>query len=355
MNLRRILVLFGKEVLQGPKNFMFIFAFVIPVAVTLLISLVFGTYFSSTSRLGIADEGSSQVSRLAAENKALVVKQYETTDTLEKAVQRGVVDMGLVLPVDFDQKLLANDQASVRVYVWGESPLDSRVVISAAIIRMMRQVSGQDLPVDIQQVVLGDATNVPWETRLLPLLVLMAVLLAGTMIPASSLVNEKNKRTLSALNSSPATLPEIYTSKGMLGVLLSMVTALAILFLNRAFGGQAGLLLLTLLLGSIFASAVGVLLGSLVKDVAGLFTIIKSLGIFLYAPGIIYMFPNLPAWIGKFFPTYYVIQPVLDITQNNASFADIWLSLVLVVVFSLLVMVLIGFVSRRQMEALAAV
>lgn len=355
MNLRRILVLFGKEVLQGPKNFMFIFAFVIPVAVTLLISLVFGTYFSSTARLGIADQGASQISLLAAENKALIVKQYETTEALEKAVQRGVVDMGLALPADFDQKLLANDQASVRVYVWGESPMDSRVVISAAIVRMMRQVSGQDVPVDIQQVVLGDATNVPWEKRLLPLLVLMAVLLAGTMIPASSLVNEKTKRTLPALNSSPATLPEIYTAKGFLGVLLSMLTALVILFLNRAFGGQAGLLLLTLLLGSIFASAVGVLLGSLVKDVAGLFTIIKSLGIFLYAPGIVYMFPNLPAWIGKFFPTYYVIQPVLDITQNNATFADIWLSLVLVTVFSLFVMGLIGIISRRQKEALAAV
>jgi ABC-2 type transport system permease protein len=47
MNLRRILVLFGKEVLQGPKNFMFFFALVIPVVLTLLLSLVFGTYFSN--------------------------------------------------------------------------------------------------------------------------------------------------------------------------------------------------------------------------------------------------------------------------------------------------------------------
>ncbi len=355
MNLRRILVLFGKEILQGPKNFMFIFAFVIPVAVTLLISLVFGTYFSSTARLGIVDEGSSQISLLAAENKALIVKQYETTDALEKAVQRGAVDLGLILPADIDQKLLSNDQAAVKVYVWGESPMDSRVVISAAIVRMMRQVSGQEIPVDIQQVVLGNAANIPWEKRLLPLLVLMAVLLAGTMIPASSLVNEKNKRTLSALNSSPATLPEIYTAKGMLGVLLSMLTALAILFLNRAFGGQPWLLLLTLLLGSIFSSAIGVLLGSLVKDVTALFTVIKSLGIFLYAPGIVYMFPNLPGWIGKIFPTYYVIQPVLDITQNNAGFSDIWLSLLLVLVFSITVIGLIGFVTRKQNESLAAV
>ena len=186
-------------------------------------------------------------------------------------------------------------------------------------------------------------------------MILMAVLLSGTMIPASSLLNEKVKRTLSALNSSPATLPEVYTAKGLLGVLLSIVTALLILFLNRAFGGQPGLLLLTLLLTSIFSTTLGVLLGMLVKDVAALFTVMKSLWIILFAPGILYMFPNLPSWIAKIFPTYYSIQPVLDITKNNAGFGDIWLSRLLVVVFSLAVMVLIGFISRRQKEALAAV
>jgi hypothetical protein len=107
------------------------------------------------SRPGITDEGSSQVSKLAAENKALIVKEYDNADALQAAGARGNVDIGPVLPADFDQKLLANDQASVRLYVWGESPMDSRVVISAAIIRMMRQVTGQEVPVEIQEVVLG--------------------------------------------------------------------------------------------------------------------------------------------------------------------------------------------------------
>ncbi len=355
MNLQRVMAIFGKEVLQGPKNFMFIFALVIPVVLTLVLSLVFGTYFSNVSRLGITDEGSSQVSRLAAENKALIVKQYDTADDLQAAVARGTVDVGLVLPADFDQKLNANTRANIKVYVWGESRMDNRVVISAAIIHMMRQVTGEEVPVDIQQVLLGDAANIPWQQRLLPMMILMTVLLSGTMIPASSLVNEKVKRTLSAVNASPATLPEVYTAKGLLGVLLSMITALLILFLNRAFGGQSWLLLLALLLSSIFSATLGILIGLLVKDVTALFTVMKSLGILLFAPGILYIFPNLPQWISKIFPTYYAIQPVLDITQNNAGFSDIWLSLLLVLVFSITVIGLIGFVTRKQNESLAAV
>jgi ABC-2 type transport system permease protein len=93
----------------------------------------------------------------------------------------------------------------------------------------------------------------------------------------------------------------------------------------------------------------------LVKDVTALFTVMKSLGIPLFAPGILYIFPNLPQWISKIFPTYYAIQPVLDITQNNAGFSDIWLSLLLVLVFSIAFIGLIGFVTRKQNESLAAV
>jgi ABC-2 type transport system permease protein len=121
MNLRRVMAIFGKEVLQGPKDFMFIFALMIPVVLSLVLSLVFGTYFSNVSRLGITDEGSSQVSRLAADNKALIVKQYDPADDLQAAVARGTVEVDLVLPADFDQKLSANTRAKIKVYVWGRA------------------------------------------------------------------------------------------------------------------------------------------------------------------------------------------------------------------------------------------
>ena len=50
---------------------------------------------------------------------------------------------------------------------------------------------------------------------------------------------------------------------------------------------------------------------------------IKGLGIFLYAPALVYMFPEIPAWIGKIFPTYYIIQPVMDIIQDGAGWMDV--------------------------------
>ena len=61
MSLRRIGVLLSKEFIQGPKNFIFVYAIVLPVVMSLVLSAIFGTLFSETPKLGVTDEGSSQL------------------------------------------------------------------------------------------------------------------------------------------------------------------------------------------------------------------------------------------------------------------------------------------------------
>jgi ABC-2 type transport system permease protein len=109
-----------------------------------------------------------------------------------------------------------------------------------------------------------------------------------------------------------------------------------------------------LVVGSAVAAAFGVLLGSLVSDINSLFATIKGLGIFLYAPAFVYMFPEIPQWIGKIFPTYYIIQPVIEITQQNAGWGKVLPELGITVVFFVLIVIGIGFISQRQIQKLAA-
>ena len=98
-----------------------------------------------------------------------------------------------------------------------------------------------------------------------------------------------------------------------------------------------------LVVGSAVAAAFGVLLGSLVSDINSLFATIKGLEIFLYAPACVYMFPEIPQWIGKIFPTYYIIQPVIEITQQNAGWGEVLPELGITVVFFVLIVIGIGF------------
>jgi MFS family permease len=128
----------------------------------------------------------------------------------------------------------------------------------------------------------------------------MAIILGGTMVPATSLVQEKQDRTITAVTTTSASLGEMFAAKALLGVLLSLVMGVVILVINRAFGTQPLLLVGLLALGAIMAALIGVLMGAFIKDINTLFATVKGLGILLYAPGLHLSLPgSLPQWIGR--------------------------------------------------------
>ena len=356
MSLRRIGVLLGKELVRGPRNFIFIFAIVVPVVLSLVISLLFGTFFSGKPKLGVVDDGRSQLVTLAQGVESILVTEYATDAALRQAVEAGAVDMGLTLPVGFDTAVQTESAVQMTVYVWGESLLKNRAVLGTSLAVWIRQIAGQEKPVEIVATTLGDETAVPWEERLLPLVILMTIMLGGIMLPAASLVDEKMKRTLTALITTPASAGEVYLAKGMLGVLLGVVMGMIVLTLNRAFGSQPLLLVGLLALGATLASAFGILLGLLLKDINSLFATIKGIGLLLYAPAFVYLFPSLPEWVGRVFPTYYAIGPIVDVTQKGASFADVAPDVAILIGIILLLVGIIAFLERRTRQggALAA-
>jgi ABC-2 type transport system permease protein len=351
MNLRRVGVLLGKEFIQGPKNFIFIFAVVTPLIISLVVSLLFGTLFSGKPQLGLFDEGNSQIVRRVAELDFLVLREYASTGELKQAVGAGTVDLGFVLPVDLDDSVGAGKRVELTAYVWGESLLKDRAILATAITSLLREMTGEEPLVEILTTVVGDTENVPWEERLLPFVVLMAIVLSGSIVPATSLVDEKQKRTLKALVITPTSTGEVYLVKGLLGGILSIVTGIVILALNRAFGAQAPLLILVLTLSAIMAAAYGVLLGSLIKDINTLFTIIKGTGLFLYAPAIVYLFPQIPQWVGRLFPTYYMLAPIIEISQRAATWSDISLEVSILIGLILVLIGVVAFVAYRPGRA----
>jgi len=347
MSIRRMIVLLRKELVSGPKNFMFIFAVVVPIALTLIISLLFGTFFSGKARLGVFDAGHSQFVQLAEQTDSVIVTTYASASELRDRMLSGAADIGIALPDGYDASIKQGERIQATVYVWGESQLQHRAIAAATFASVTRDIAGQDAPVDIIVEPLGDAVNIPWQERLLPFIVLITILIGGSMIPAASIVDEKQKRTLSALTITPTTLSDVYVAKGALGVIVSLVMAVVILTLNQAFGTQPVLLITVLALGAILAATFGVLLGTLVKDINTLFTVLKATGILLYAPAIVYLIPDIPQWIGQLFPTYYIIQPVVEITQQGGTWADVLPELAVLVVLIVALMAVVGIVSRR--------
>lgn len=323
MSLRRVGILLGKELFKAPKSFIVVWALVAPVAISLVVSLVLGTLFAEQPRLGIVDEGSSELVMKARQTTAVVAREHGSVSALRQAVATGSADMGIVLPADFDSRVRRGEGVTVTTFVWGESSAKSRTVVGVTLVNLVREIAGQEPSFEIERITLGEETGVPWNERLLPLVVLMAVFFGGMFLPATSIINEKEKGTLTALLVTPATAEDVFVAKGLVGVGLSLFSGLVILALNQAFSAQPLLLVLVLALGAVMAAGLGLLLGTMLKDVTTLFAVWKLGGILLFGPAFIYMFPQIPEWIGRIFPTYYMLQPVVEISQRGSGWPEV--------------------------------
>jgi ABC-2 type transport system permease protein len=355
MSVRRVLVLLVKELLMGPKNMIFIFALVVPLVITLLINLLVGTFFSGKPRLGVADAGESMLVEKARELDGLLLREYTSAELLKEAVSVGAVDVGLVLPAGFDQQLIQGQPVELSAYVWGESLLKDRAMLGTTIATQLREIAGQEAPVVINMETLGEGESLPWEKRLMPLVVMMTLVFGGSLIPATSLVEEKQKRTLSAVITTSTSLAEIFVSKGLLGMLIAIFMSLLILVINQALGSNPLLLIGLLLLGAIMAATYGVILGAFIKDINTLFAVNKATGILLYAPVFLYIFPGIPQWIGRIFPTYYMIAPVFEVSQRGAGWAQIQRDVIVLVLIILVLMGIVAYITqlaRRKPEML---
>ena len=139
-------------------------------------------------------------------------------------------------------------------------------------------------------------------------------------------------------------------AKGLLGVIMGFCMGIVIFVINQALGSQPGLLLILLLLGAIMAAGTGLLLASLFRDTMTFFANMKMIGLLLYAPVIIYLFPELPQWIGQFFPTYYIVEPIVEISQRGGGWAEIAPEVFTLIGLNVVLITLVAFVVRKKRQ-----
>jgi len=347
MNIRMVGVILGKDLIRGPKNFLFIWAIVAPLLISLVFSFAMGGFLSDQPNLGVLVEGKGKMLEYLEESEGVNLREYESLDNLRRSVERGSLDMGVVLPEDITGNLSTDNSLELRSFVWGSSPASNRTILKTFLIDGLQRTLGDEPPLEVEFVTLGEREFRPWKERFLPFLVLMAVFLGGAFLPAGGLIEEKERGTLTALITSPATIWEIMLAKAIVGVGVSLFVAVVILLLNGAFGTQPFFLLLSLGLGGVMASEIGLISGILLKDITSLLALWKAGGIFLFAPGFVYLFPAIPRWIGKIIPTYYYISPVVKITQEGRGWGAISSSIYILLVIILALIFLIYLVVNR--------
>ncbi len=349
----RVLAILRKDLRLGPRSPLVLWALVVPVAITLLVRGVFGDLFGAEPRLGIVDEGDSAITASALEIDGIDVRIVTDRATLRDEVADGVLDAGVVLGRGFDDEVRSGANPPLVLWLSGTSSPADRGLLTVAIIDLVRRTAGDSAPVDVEVVELGEQT-LPLDLRLLPLLVMYAVAIPGGMVPASSLVEEKERGTMQPLLTTPTSVGELLIAKGLLGVLLATVAELATLLLNDAFGTAPLAVTLAIVVGGVMMAQIGLILGCWARDTNTLFAAWKGGGLVLFLPVVFFLWPGLPLWPAQLMPTFYFLRPAYAVGVEGARLADIATDLAIAAGICVALLPLVAAAGRRMHRRLLA-
>ncbi len=348
MSMLRVLRILLKDFSVGPRKSFFIWALVMPFALTLLFQFAFGSLFEPKPRVGIVDLGDSVVTGAVQELEGFEVSILQDSDELINKVERHDLDAGLVLTAGFDNAVRAGEKPMLEFYISGESLASNRIIISVMAIEMIRDLEGSEAPVDVQMVYFGEP-GLPISIRLVPVIVFYALVMAGIWVPSSSLVEEKEKGTLTALLVTSVRVNEVLAAKWLLGFIFAVFLASVTLLLNQAFGPRPLEVMAVIVIAAALTSMIGLLIGIYSKTATMLFTLIKSLGMFLFIPVVFYLFPEWPQWIAKLFPLYWIISPIWEVSVMGEPLSQVWFEMLIAVAITIALIPLMLLIKNRML------
>ena len=62
---------------------------------------------------------------------------------------------------------------------------------------------------------------------------------------------------------------------------------------------------------------------------------------------------DLPQWIAKIAPTYWFLQPIFEVGVKDASFGDVWIQLVIALVWIAVLLPAVSAMAKRLEQKVA--
>jgi len=285
----------------------------ITLAAPVILSLFFRLATSPADRtflkLAVVDRANSKFTEFLKKNSfgMITVKKLKNTEEAKKLTGAGYFHALVILPENFDGEIIQGRAPDLEMWV-DSTNFTGAAALEVILSRMLYMFKGQPPPATI---ILKNirGTQVGPESTLLPSWLLFSLL--GTfMIVAMSIIEERERKTLSAILVSPCRLPDILIGKGMLGFLLTFSCALIILTLNKGFTGSIVLNLAIIILGTAFFSLLGVFLGLILPGSTAAQSAGSILYIGLLLPAITSDFNPSVKTFAKMLPSYYIYDGI---------------------------------------------
>ena len=327
MTWRVVAAIAQKDLVDAIRNRYLLVALLTPLSVALLMRLIMpGLDNLNNLTIVVHDPGrSTLVSQLRA------VPQLKLVETDSEATAKAEVEKleaagALVVPVGFDSDIAAVKQPELTVYLNNNKNAIEQAGFRLLVERQLESLVQRPPPAALKWINVREEKRAPSEDginlsqMLLPLLLLLTFGMTGAFVVPLLLVEEKEKRTMDFLLTSPARLTEVIAGKALTGIVYSVLIAGVLLAINRQLVGNWPLTMLTTLVGLLSIVAIGLLLGSVFQTTMQINTWASLVLMVLIAPS--FPFPGAPKVLEtamRFIPTYYFIEALKLSLAGTAS------------------------------------
>ncbi len=339
MNYKIIVAIGRKDIIDIVRNKGILVPMLMPIFLAVIFTVLSIAISSQSTVLYIYDQGNSPLERI-------LIQSFPNSQIVAATSPQAVVSafgangatistkyaLGLIIPNGFDAALADGKTQAIQIFFNGDdvNQQQSQLIIQA-INAYSRAVAQPQSPVAISSV----EVNPPHSSPLLDInkyygtAALMSSFITAMALLSSLLIEEKEKKTLRMLMTTPASWWDIIAGKTIVGFVYQLIISIVVLGIMRNFSGQLAGTILFLLLGCLFSTALGILFGALFNSTAasGALTGIVSFAFILptFAVGFFgQLVQTTPFYIlAKILPTFYIADGLFNSLQGITTPASL--------------------------------
>ena len=344
-----------KDLVDAIRHRYLLTALVTPLFVALLFRVMLPNPNSrEILKVVVHNAGGSGLVAELKQTPQIGVVEIASADAIAKEVETRKAIGGVIVPANFDKDLAAGKQPELTVYVNNKENVFGQGAFRRLLDQTVRSFAKQPEPARLVWVDIDKDADDPiragigLDQMLLPLLLILTFGMTGAFVVPLLIVEEKEKRTLDFLLSSPASLKEIIAGKALTGVVYTLLIAGLLLAINRSSIRNWLLTSLTVVVGLLFVVGVGLVVGSLLKNTMQVNTWASFVLILLLAPS----FPSIgiTKWFEnamRFVPTYYLSE-ALKLSMAGTVTSKLWVNLAVLTGCTIVVFIAAAWALRRR-------
>jgi len=304
----------------------------------------------------VYDAGDSSLPAALENSSALDSRQYASLQLLKEKVAVGDERrLGLVIPADFDQVVASGGEPVFEGYVIYWMSDSAATELKEQVESEIASLAGRPVHINLEgnQVYLSpDPVHLGSSAYLAATALVIALALLGMTVTPHLILEEKQARTIDILLVSPASSSHIVIGKALTGLFYCLTCATLVLALNRTFINLWGVAALAATAGSLFAVAMGLLMGIIFED-RKQFTIwgFGAMAILLWPVFLSMLAPILPdaldlvvSWV----PTVTILKLSIASFAASVSLADVVPGLAYVLGWTIVLLVIVAWLVRRS-------